>query len=291
MAHLRHGSWLIAFAITASLTTTALADKQPPSAGGANTGGGLRTTLLFENELANARADEQPGIRYEYRQVAYCAYGPEDLMADNYCEAAVRECANNTPDQGLGPAMHVFRRALDPETGPWESRGTTCFPDLTGDNGPQLTMAMIIEAFHDTAFAVPEVNVQPVGGTTLVTLPTYYEVAFADEGFASEDVDTVNLMGFTVEIRPTLQAITYDFGDGNTLGPTTDRGGPHPTGTVIHAYDRRGAVTVRADVTYGGQFRVNGGDWNDIPGSSEITGTGSPLAVKESRARLVSGGG
>ena len=48
---------------------------------------------------------------------------------------------------------------------------------------------------------------------------------------------------------------------------------------------------VRADITYGGQFRVNGGDWADIPGTATITGGETTLTVMESRARLVTGDG
>ncbi len=39
-------------------------------------------------------------------------------------------------------------------------------------------MAMIRDAFHDTDFAVPTVNIQPEGDVTLVNLPTFFEVQF-----------------------------------------------------------------------------------------------------------------
>lgn len=233
-------------------------------------------------------AGEQPGVQYEYIQVSFCASGPEDVNADFYCEAAIRVCANNTAEQGQGPATRVFRRAADSET--WEARGVTCFPNLVGDDaGPQLTMAMILEAFHDTPFAKPQVSSQPEGNTTLVTLPTYYRVGFGD-GYGPDQVDTTSLLGFTVDIRPRLDSITYHYGDGNSFGPTTDLGGVYPTGSVVHEYAARGAFDTHAVLTYGGQFRVNGGDWNDIPGTAEVTGDPTTITVMESRARLVSGG-
>lgn len=235
-------------------------------------------------------ADEKPGVRYEYTMLSFCGGHPGDRSGEYFCDASIRECANNTPEQGQGPAMRVFRRALSPEVGSWESRGVTCYPDLLGDDGPQLTMAMIVNAFHDTAFAVPEVSVQPVGNVTLVTLPTYFEVVFPETGFEPGEVDSTTLLGFRVDIRPRLETVTYHFGDGVSQGPTTDLGGPYPEGSITHAYDSRGAVEARADVTYGGQFRVNGGAWNDIPGSATITGDPSTITVKESRARLVAPG-
>ncbi|MFN2318559.1 MAG: hypothetical protein ABR500_02605, partial [Dermatophilaceae bacterium] len=105
------------------------------------------------------------------------------------------------------------------------------------------------------------------------------------------EIDTVTLLGFSVDIRPRLDAITYHFGDGATAGPTKDLGGPHPSGGIVHEYSSKGSFQVRADITYGGQFRVNGGDWSDIPGTATITGTDTTLTVMESRARLVTGEG
>lgn len=248
----------------------------------------MRTTLSLTDAQQAARSDEREGVQYEYIQVSFCASGPEDVNADFYCEAAIRVCANNTAEQGQGPATRVFRRAADSET--WEARGVTCFPNLVGDDaGPQLTMAMILEAFHDTPFAKPQVSSQPEGNTTLVTLPTYYRVGFGD-GYGPDQVDTTSLLGFTVDIRPRLDSITYHYGDGNSFGPTTDLGGVYPTGSVVHEYAARGAFDTHAVVTYGGQFRVNGGDWNDIPGTAEVTGDPTTITVMESRARLVSGG-
>ena len=45
-------------------------------------------------------------------------------------------------------------------------------------------MAMIRDAFHDTDFSVPTVNIQPEGDVTLVNLPTYFEVQFPGPGSA-----------------------------------------------------------------------------------------------------------
>lgn len=251
--------------------------------------GGANIGVQLERAHQAATGGERPGVEYEYVQVSFCASGPDDRLVDFYCEAAIRACANNTEEQGLGPATRVFRREVGPPPGSWVSRGVTCFPDLVGeDAGPQLTMAMIIEAFHDTPFAKPVVSSQPEGNTTLVTLPTYYRVEFGD-GFGPDEVDTTDLLGFSVDIRPRLDSITYHYGDGNELGPTTDLGGVYPTGTVVHEYDRKGEFDAHAVVSYGGQFRVDGGDWSDIPGTATITGDPTTITVMESRARLVTG--
>jgi hypothetical protein len=251
-------------------------------------GGAARVGLTRGEARKVVTAGERAGIEYTYASISFCAVDPNDPARDEICSAAFAECAGNTPEQGLGPAIKIFRQAAGEST--WEFRGISCFPDLVG-GGPALSMDMIISAFHDTAFSVPSINIQPEGDVTLVTLPTYYEVRFPAEGYEPAEIDTVSLLGFSVDIRPRLDAVTYHFGDGATAGPTTDLGGPHPTGGIVHEYSQKGSFPVRADITYGGQFRVNGGDWSDIPGTATITGTESTLTVMESRARLVTGDG
>lgn len=272
--------------LAASAAPQAWSEAEDPIFGGVIGNDGALIEANRRAAEAAVRAGEKAGVTYRYSSVSFCAEGPEDYRADFYCAAAIRECENNTPEQGLGPANRIFRQEQGAAT--WEFRGVTCFPNLV-DDGPQLTMAMILEAFHDTRFAVPEITTEPKGDVTLVTLPTYYQVVWPDVGFAPEQVDTTNLLGFTVEIRPRLDSLTYHFGDGATAGPTKDLGGPYPNGAITHAYERKGTFDARVDITYGGQFRVNGGQWSDIPGSTTITGSSTPVTVMESRARLVTG--
>ena len=153
-------------------------------------------------------------------------------------------------------------------------------------------MAMIREAFHDTDFSVPTVNIQPEGDVTLVNLPTYFEVKFPESGFGPEEVDTpdpARLLGYRIEVRPLLKSVTYHLGE-QTIGPTTSLGGPHPTGDIRATYTRPGIHEVRADIVYTGQFRVGGSEWFDIPGEVDLEGTPVTLTVREARARLYTGG-
>ena len=153
-------------------------------------------------------------------------------------------------------------------------------------------MAMIREAFHDTDFSVPTVNIQPEGDLTLVNLPTYFEVKFPEAGFGPEEVDTPDpsrLLGYRIEVRPVLKSVTYHLGE-QTIGPTTSLGGPHPTGDIRATYRLPGVHEVRADIVYTGQFRVGGSEWFDIPGEVDLAGTPVTLTVREARARLYTGG-
>ena len=149
-------------------------------------------------------------------------------------------------------------------------------------------MAMIREAFHDTDFSVPTLNIQPEHDVTLVNLPTFFEVQFPEAGFGPDEVDTpdpARLLGYRIEVRPRLKSVTYHLGI-RTIGPTTSLGGPHPTGDIRATYPQPGTHEVRVDIVYTGQFRVGGSQWFDIPGQVDLQGTPVTLTVREATSRL-----
>jgi hypothetical protein len=229
---------------------------------------------------------------WEYTSVTTCANNvPGGPNADLPCLGAIQACAGNTPQQGQGPQIQLFRREVDAANVPmggWQPIGTTCFPQLVPGK-PVLGMGLILAAFHNTTWALPTVHIQPEGNVTLVTLPTYFEVRWPDQGFQPGEIDPVNLMGFQVRIRPTNEGYRYFFGDGVTE-QTDSAGGTYPGGDVTHAYPRGGKYDSRIDITYGGEFSVNGGQWLRIPATENVTIPGSTtvLTVSTAHAKLVS---
>ena len=244
------------------------------------------------SEQALFQADTGPW--FEYDSVSVCGGHPDRPGSDSMCLRAVVMCQSGV--NGDGPAVAIFRRELERNRQPmpgaagrWASVGFTCFPALVPGARNTLTMAMIREAFHDTDFTVPTVNIQPEGDLTLVNLPTFFEAKFPESGFGPGEIDEVDparMLGHRVEVRPVLKSITYHLGD-QTLGPTTSLGGPYPNGDVRATYARPGTHEVRADIVYTGQFRVGGSDWFDIPGEVDLTGTAVTLTVAEAKSRLV----
>jgi hypothetical protein len=276
----------------------------PPDPGSVDIAGsasdsGTQIHLVDASTLASwapsAVVGQGAGPWYEYATVSPCNGYPGRPRSDDLCGKALALCLH---DPGDGPAVAIFRREVEADGSPvsgaagdWQPRGITCFPELVPGAGPVLTMAMIREAFHDTDFAVPTVNIQPEGDVTLVNLPTYFEVEFPDEGFGPDEVDTpdpARLLGHHIEVRPRLKSVTYHLGN-RTIGPTENLGGPYPTGDIIATYTEAGAVDVHADIVYTGQFRTGGSDWFDIPGEVDLRGSTVTLDVREAHARLYTG--
>lgn len=208
-----------------------------------------------------------------------------------HCQAAIEYCEKFQPGSS-GPYSYIHRRVAD-DTGPigtWEPVAATCFrsdvPERSGEPAEELTEAMILEQFHETDFALPTMSIQPPDGRTVVNLPVYFELVWPEAGFEPGDIDTTDILGYEVRIRPLLDSATYHFGDGESAGPTTSLGGPHPTGDITHEYTSANTVEPHITAVYGGEVSVDGGAWSLIPGTAMVDGPLNPLEVLTSRNRL-----
>jgi hypothetical protein len=235
-------------------------------------------------------SSDSPNRWYEYVAVIDCTgNSPEDPDGRN-CNWATNYCETNVPDSS-GPYSRIHRREADDSgpLGPWYHVGFTCYTDMvparSGEEA-ELTMAMILEQFHRTEFALPTMELQPPDGRALVNKPVYFELVWPEEGFEPTEIDTTTIIGHEVRIRPTLQEATYHFGDGTSYGPTTSLGGPHPDGDVTREYESTGSLEPYITVVYGGEVSVDGGAWTTIPGTVTIEGPATPLEVLSSRNRL-----
>lgn len=100
-------------------------------------------------------------------------------------------------------------------------------------------------------------------------------------GNNSSRTETMELAGYMVEIRVTPAEYKWNFGDGNTV--TTKSAGRKPRyahdADISHSYTESGEYTINLTTSYVGQFRVDGGPWEDIPGIAEIASTPVPVEI------------
>lgn len=228
---------------------------------------------------------------YEYSAVISCA-GNDPYFPDRVnCEFATTYCEERQPDSS-GPYSTIYRRIVEDNgaEGVYESVAPTCYrsdvPPRSGEGRKELTEELILEQFHQTDFALPTMSVEPPEGRTLVNLPVFYELVWSEEGFEPEEIDTTEIIGYEVRIRPVLESVTYHFGDGASVGPTSSLGGPHPDGDITHEYVDAATVEPYISVVYGGDVSVDGGEWTAIPGTATVDGPVNPLEIFTSRNRL-----
>ncbi len=94
-------------------------------------------------------------------------------------------------------------------------------------------------------------------------------------------------MGIPVDIRVKLVGFMWSFGDGQTFGPTTSEGGVYPSGNITHKYLGGGAYPASVTTTFGGDFRINGGEWAPIPNTAVVPGPATTVTVRTAEAQLV----
>jgi hypothetical protein len=139
---------------------------------------------------------------------------------------------------------------------------------------------MVAAALARIPLPAAALEVQPANGRTLVNFDTnfYTELQPLDR--------TITLLGQQVELHIVPSQFGWRFGDGGSA--TTDRpGAPYPHLDVTHSYLKKGRVAPSVDTTYTATYRVNGGAWQDVPGSVTIAGAPVDLEVLTATPTLV----
>jgi hypothetical protein len=124
-------------------------------------------------------------------------------------------------------------------------------------------------------------RIEPGNGYTLVNIATnvYAEAQPVTLG--------TQLLGFPVQVRATPTRYSWDFGDGATLGPTTEPGAPYPALTVTHEYTEAGRFPITLTTYYRGEYSVAGGPWLPINGEAEVSSAAIPVEALTGRNMLV----
>ena len=122
------------------------------------------------------------------------------------------------------------------------------------------------------------VHIQPQG-KTLVNFDTNFYVS------PQQFTRTITLLGQSVEVEATPTGYTWLHGDG-TSATTTGPGAAYPDLAVTYAYPTAATVAPSVQVGYTARFRVEGGAWQQIPGTVIVDGPPTSLAVVEGTGLL-----
>ena len=157
--------------------------------------------------------------------------------------------------------------------------GDVCVPEK--DVKEVDIVKLVIREFKRMEWPASDLVVQPPGGKTLVNFETNFYTLNNQPILKS-----VTVAGQRVEIRAIPTSYTFHFGD-DTRMTTASPGRPHPNLDVTHVYDKAGAVSVRLDTTYGGEYRIGDSDWAPIAESLTVGGANQGLEVVEAVPQLV----
>lgn len=108
--------------------------------------------------------------------------------------------------------------------------------------------------------------------------------------YANSNTQTLHttILNQPVTIRATPTNYTFNYGDGNTL--TTTNPGKPTTGDGLttqtptsHIYTQTGHYTITLTTTYRGEYSINNGPYQPIPGTATIPSTPLTIAIYKTR--------
>ena len=146
-----------------------------------------------------------------------------------------------------------------------------CFDDDETEEFGVITEHAIITRMKALDWPSAQLVVEPPNGRTLVNLPTNFYTELVDPWSQS-----VQMLGYHVEVRATPESYTWHFGDGSPAETGNDPGASYAVDDslrVSHVYtEAKVTVHPSVDVTYSGAFRVDGGPWRTIPTTLTVSG-------------------
>lgn len=163
--------------------------------------------------------------------------------------------------------------------------GQQCIEESKIGPASAVTADAVLRAFRRIPVPASEVVIQPPGGQTLVNLDTIFSTR------AEAFTRTIGLLGHRVELDVTASEFRWVNGDGSVMvtdwaGRSWRKGSPLAE-LITHRYDDAvNGLAPRVDTTWSARYRVDGGAWQDVPGTVTITGESFPLDVLSASPQL-----
>jgi len=192
------------------------------------------------------------------------------------CVEQLQRCT----DGDRGRLVQWYTGLIGTDRSEWVPLGgtTSCIYSTDPEDVLDRIAARIQHEFERRPVAAGNLTLQP----SKHTLRGAHTNVFAD---ASQQSFQLNMLGQDVVIRVEPIAYTWNYGDGSSLGPTTQPGGPLPKErlgeqtSTSHVYAKTGDYTVSLTTTFRGFYRVNGGEEIPIPDSAGFSAAPKTISV------------
>lgn len=249
---------------------------------------GVDTSVEMPNGSWTSASTITPDTTHVYKTTVECVAGGhrQNNTGILHCDAiSMQQC--KAGDNGSMVQWYSALKAFDPPD--WQKVGSpTCVYDAKPVDLLAEIASRIQTEFQHLPISPGTVTSQP-GPFTLNTWQTNFLANAATQSF------DINLLGQRVHIAAVPQSYTYDFGDGQTAGPTASAGQPLPkpqwgqiSTTTSHRYPKTADYSARIIVHFAGTYSVNNGPATPIPGQGNFSTAPIPVKVWSIKKRWVS---
>ncbi|MCI9889910.1 hypothetical protein JT358_15860 [Micrococcales bacterium 31B] len=209
------------------------------------------------------------------------------------------------PCTGIGPGTPVQMTSftLDPQ-GPLadtlRTTGTGCITDNSPNAPAQRAQIIIVTLTAQDFETIPLKHRETYcscipGGNDKPAAVAHRPQAYWTDG--SPETLTTTRLGQLVQIEATPTTWHFDFGNGTTATshhpgtPYTKDPQKQPPNTlpgmIWNVYHHKGTYHISQTITYTARYRVNGGPWQQVPGTITKPGQSVDMPVKSYTALLV----
>lgn len=221
--------------------------------------------------------------KYHIRDYGVCVPGTENIKG----------CDSN-PDQQTCPdgTYPIIRQLLD-----MNGRFVNQYQYCPGDP-PKVEIpedGQIEEAPISITITIEKFRSYPIKGSKIQSAPNKFSLRNGHTHFwASKEVQefSSNLSGSDVKIKAIPIQWNWNYGDGTTKnlnfpGEAMPSHTLHDETKTSHSYTKTGKFGVTVTTLYRGEFSVDGGPWQAIPGQAAVPSNTLPIDVWRTEKELI----
>ncbi|WP_334122891.1 PKD domain-containing protein [Glutamicibacter sp.] len=224
---------------------------------------------------------ESPRPRFKIRQYDACVPGLESIRG---CDSNpdIKPCADGT----YPIVIQVY--SLE---GDFLTRQNYCPGDPLPPNVPKDQ----VETEKRIVITPEKFRTYPIKGSEIQSAPNKFSLRNGHTHFwASENTQEFNsnLSGSNVRIKAIPIQWNWNYGDGATRnlgfpGEAMPSHTLHDETATSHSYSETGKFDVRVTTLYRGEFSVDGGPWQAIPGQAAVPSNTLPIDVWRTKKELI----
>ncbi|NQD40704.1 hypothetical protein HP453_08165 [Glutamicibacter halophytocola] len=224
---------------------------------------------------------DKPRPRFKIRSYDICVPGLE----------TIKGCDSNPDIKPCSDGTYPIVLQVYSQEGKYLSRQIYC----PGDPKPPKVPKELVKTERRIVVTPEKFRTYPIMGSSIQSAPNKFSLRNGHTHFwASKDTQEFksNLSGSDVRIKAIPIQWNWNYGDGATRnlsfpGEAMPSHTLHDETPTSHSYSETGKFGVKVTTLYRGEFSVDGGPWQAIPGQAAVPSNTLPIDVWRTKKELI----